>query len=155
MGTDPLLRGRLGAIVVQNGQLIHLLLFDGRTISSEARRRYGAGLTRMKIVDGDFPGPKGLRAKILDAFRQSARHQPIMPEPVPEQARPTAPAPGLRPPGMSGPRPTRQLPSEPDMAISIQQYERRSFYEDLRARVRGEVREGKSLLRHDFDREKD
>lgn len=107
------------------------------------------------MADGDFPGPKGLRAKMLNAFRLSAQDQPIMPAPSPEQARPTAPAPGLRPPGMSGPRPTRQLPASPDIATSIDHYERRSFYEDLRARVRGDVREGNSLLRHDFDREKD
>ena len=105
------------------------------------------------MADGNYPGPKGLRERLLEIWRGNAAPA-IETESVPER-RHEAPAPELRPPGMSGPRPRALWPQPANDVDRRGEEEKRNYLEDLKARVRGERREGRSLLRRDFDRERE
>ncbi len=85
---------------------------------------------RPRGMDGDFPGPKGLRERLMRGFaeRVFGRFQKLEPQIE------AAPAPAFRPPGFRGVAPPLQgYPVE-----TLQQTERRTLYDDLRAKVRGE-----------------
>lgn len=105
------------------------------------------------MADGIYPGPKGLRDRILQAWnRTAAIPVAVGTEPFISQSR-EAPAPAYNPPGITSAR--RQLWPEP--ANDVKQapiVEKPSYVDDLKARVRGEVREGRSVLKRDFDQER-
>lgn len=134
-------------------------------------------------MDGDFPGPKGLRERVMRGFAEKVFGRARS---YAAQVR-SAPAPEFRPPGFVGSAP----PLQGMKMETRKETERRTLYEDLRAKVRGErlgldsvlakdyeaVREPaplramlyedlrakvvgrgsghESLLRHDFDRERE
>lgn len=106
------------------------------------------------LADGIYPGPKGLRERVLAMWKRSSA---VPAEPAQEAARhpvkPDSPAPALRPPGMVEPRRTVWPHPANDTGRPVP-LEKLSYIEDLKARIRGERREGRSLLRRDFDRER-
>lgn len=106
------------------------------------------------MADGIFPGPKGLRERVLAMWRRSSA-VPVAPAPeiAPGSVKYDSPAPALRPPGMGAPRRTAWPEPANDVEPQIAT-EKPTYIEDLKARVRGEQREGRSLLRRDFDRER-
>lgn len=98
-------------------------------------------------MDGDFPGPKGLRERVMRDFAEK----------VFGRARAfgsrvqSAPTPELRPPGFLGSAPPLQgLKME-----THKQTERRTLYEDLRAKVRGERLGLESVLAKDYEAVRD
>jgi hypothetical protein len=94
-------------------------------------------------MDGEFPGPKGLREQLMRGFadRVFGRFQKHAPTSE------AAPAPAFRPPGFRGvPPPLQGYPME-----SRHETERRSLYEALRAKVRGERLGVESLLAKDYE----
>jgi len=105
------------------------------------------------MADGIYPGPKGLRQRILRAWGRST----ALPAVTEQQTKPQleTPAPALRPPGMSVSRPRVPWAQPANDVERRGDDEKRSYLEDLKARVRGERREGQSLLRRDFDRERE
>jgi hypothetical protein len=94
-------------------------------------------------MDGEFPGPKGLREQLMRGFAERVfgrfqKHSSTIE---------AAPAPAFRPPGFRGvPPPLQGYPME-----SRQETERRSLYEALRAKVRGERLGAESLLAKDYE----
>jgi len=105
------------------------------------------------MADGIYPGPKGLRERILRMWDRSAAPAAPLPEPAPRVVKHGAPAPELRPPGM-GPARRMVWPQPANDLRPAPQIEKPSYIEDLKARVRGEQREGRSLLGRDFERER-
>lgn len=105
------------------------------------------------MADGIFPGPKGLRERVLSAWRRSSA-LPVEPDSEVASVRYESPAPALRPPGMGAPR-HMVWPTPSNDRERASSTEKPSYIEDLKARVRGEQREGPSLLRRDFNRERD
>ncbi|WP_439541388.1 hypothetical protein [Hyphomicrobium sp.] len=105
------------------------------------------------MADGIYPGPKGLRKRILQMWsRSAAMPAPQQIEP-PAPQKPEAPAPAYNPPGMTAAR--RALWPEPANDLKPERSpEKLSYTEDLKARVRGEEREGRSILKRDFDQER-
>lgn len=104
------------------------------------------------MADGIYPGPKGLRERILRMWERSAAPAvPLAPEPA--TSRRESPAPALNPPGM-GPARRMVWPQPANDLRPAPQIEKPSYIEDLKARIRGEQREGRSLLGRDFDRER-
>jgi hypothetical protein len=104
------------------------------------------------MADGIYPGPKGLRERILQMWSRSAAVPAPQSIEGPVQ-KAEAPAPAYNPPGIT---PARRAPwpvpandLKPERVL-----EKLSYTEDLKARVRGEHREGRSVLKRDFDQER-
>lgn len=106
------------------------------------------------MADGIYPGPKGLRERLLSAWRSSAEP----PVPRAEAPRPVitwgAPALELRPPGITryGPRlmePIGEIDRKPAAVPA-----RSSYFDELQARVRGEITQGPSVLARHFENER-
>lgn len=106
------------------------------------------------MADGIYPGPKGLRERLMSAWRTSAE-----PSVAREEApRPVitwgAPALELRPPGIMrfGPRlmePVGKIDQKPATVSA-----RSSYFDELQARVRGEITQGPSVLARHFENER-
>jgi len=106
------------------------------------------------MADGIYPGPKGLRERILRMWSRSAAMTAPEQDLAVIRERPDSPAPALRPPGMREAR--RAVWAQPANDVRpAPQMEKPSYIEDLKARIRGERREGRSVLRRDFDRERE
>lgn len=98
-------------------------------------------------MDGNFPGPKGLRERVMRAFAEKVFGRPRSFE---AQVR-SAPAPEFRPPGFVGAKPPLQgLKME-----TRKETQRRTLYEDLRAKVRGERLGLESVLAKDYEAVRD
>jgi hypothetical protein len=106
------------------------------------------------MADGEYPGPKGLRGRLLALWRRAvwnAADPPSSPLRKPRQP----PAPSLHPRGMGRWR-APALPIQPVMSDAAQRVEqRRSYYETLKARVREGPLGTTSIIRGDFNRERD
>lgn len=107
------------------------------------------------MADGIYPGPKGLRERVLAMWKRSSA-LPVGPTPevAPDLVKYDSPTPELRPPGMGAPRRTVWAQPANDVRPAPQM-EKPSYIEDLKARIRGERREGRSVLGRDFDRERE
>lgn len=94
-------------------------------------------------MDGEFPGPKGLRERLMRGFaeRVFGRSQKLEPQID------AAPAPAFRPPGFRGVAP----PLQGYPVDTLQETERGTLYDDLRAKVRGERVGLESLLAKDYE----
>lgn len=105
------------------------------------------------MADGIYPGPKGLRERILQMWSRSAAVPAPQPIEGPVLQKAEAPAPAYNPPGMT---PARRAPwPEPANDLKPERVaDKPSYTEDLKARVRGEEREGRSILKRDFDQER-
>lgn len=104
------------------------------------------------MADGIYPGPKGLRERILRMWERSAAPAAPLP-PEPASSRRESPAPAFNPPGM-GPARRMAWPQPANDTRPAPQIEKPSYIEDLKARIRGEQQDGRSLLGRDFDRER-
>lgn len=105
------------------------------------------------MADGIYPGPKGLREKVLQMWNRSAALPASAPIEPPAPQKHEAPAPSYNPPGMTAAR--RALWQQPANDLKPERSpEKPSYTEDLKARVRGEEREGRSILKRDFDQER-
>lgn len=98
-------------------------------------------------MDGDFPGPKGLRERVMRGFAEKVfgRARSYV-----AQVR-SAPTPEHRPPGFVGAAP----PLQGSKMETRRQTERRTLYEDLRAKVRGERLGLDSVLAKDYEAVRD
>lgn len=105
------------------------------------------------MADGIYPGPKGLRERILKMWSRSAAVPAPQPIEGPVLQKAEAPAPAYNPPDMTPAR--RALWPEPANDLKPERVpDKPSYTEDLKARVRGEEREGRSILKRDFDQER-
>ncbi len=106
------------------------------------------------MADGIHPGPKGLRGRMLELWRRAVRNAPERPSsPYRKPWRPPAPAPHPR--GLVGWK-APALPAAPVMSEAAQNAEqRRSYYEMLKTRVRDGQEGAPSVMRGDFNRERD
>jgi len=106
------------------------------------------------MADGDHPGPKGLRFRILRLWRQAVR--PAIDPPAPFSVKPRQPPkPHPHPRGLSRWKPP-SLPVQPVMSEEARQAEqRKSYFERLKERVRDGKTDQPSLVRRDFDRQRD